>query len=55
MVDKITKIKKKISLLNLREKVYSGIVLTDEQQIFERAKPKRYLELTLDLFGGGKR
>ena len=56
MTDNIEGIKKKISVLNLNEKVYSNIDLTYEQQLYERGKPKKYLELTLELFKaiGGK-
>ncbi len=50
MADHIEEIKKKISVLNHDEKVYRGIDLTYEQQVYERGKPKGYLELTLELF-----
>lgn len=43
-------IKEKIAVLNLNEKVYSGLDLTYEQQVYERGKPKKYLETTLELF-----
>ncbi len=50
-------IKRKISTLNLYEKVYSDIVLPHDQQLYERAKPQKYLEATLRLFDaiGGRR
>src|SRR4030043_535458 len=56
MVNTINIIKEKIAVLNLNEKVYSGIDLTYEQQVYERGKPKKYLEAALELFKalGGK-
>lgn len=52
----INRIKEKIAVLNLNEKVYSGLDLTYEQQVYERGKPKKYLEAALELFKalGGK-
>jgi len=43
-------IKEKIAVLNLNEKVCSGLNLTSDQQFYERGKPKKYLEATLELF-----
>ena len=43
-------IKEKIAVLNLNEKVYSGLNLTSDQQFHERGKPQKYLEATLELF-----
>jgi len=50
MTDLIGKIKKKISVLNKNEKVYKGIDLTYSEQLYERGKPKKYFESTIELF-----
>jgi methyltransferase family protein len=50
MTETIEKIKEKISAINIDEKVFKGIDLTYEQQLYERGKPKKYLELTVELF-----
>ena len=54
--EQISEIKRKISSLNLNEKVFDGIDLTFGQQLYERGKPKKYFESTIELFKalGGK-
>lgn len=52
----LKEIKEKIATLSLKEKVFEDIELTYEQQMYERGKPKKYLEMTIELFNaiGGK-
>ncbi len=46
---KIASIKKRISTLNHHEKVFDGLRLSYREQVYERGKPKKYLELTFEL------
>ena len=43
-------------MLSLKEKVFEDVELTYEQQMYERGRPKKYLEMTIELFNaiGGK-
>lgn len=52
----LKEVKEEISQLNLKEKVFKNIDLTFKQQMYERVKPKEYLEMTIKLFSaiGGK-
>lgn len=46
----IDKIKRAILSLNGKDKIYEGIKLSKNKQIFERGKPMPYLQLTAALF-----
>ncbi|MCK4297362.1 MAG: methyltransferase domain-containing protein [Candidatus Marinimicrobia bacterium] len=46
----LKEIKKRIARLNFKEKTYENIELTYEQQTYERGKPIKYLEMTIELF-----
>lgn len=52
----VKEIKERIATLSLKEKIFEDIELTYEQQMYERGKPKKYLEMTIELFNaiGGK-
>ncbi len=52
----LKEIKERIARLNFKEKTYENIELTYEQQTYERGKPIKYLEITIELFNaiGGK-
>ncbi len=49
-MDNLEELKTMISGLSQNDKVYEEITLLPEQQYYERGKPKKYLEATLDLF-----
>jgi len=46
----LAKLKDDFAALSVDERVFAGVDLTVEQQTHERGKPKKYLELTMELF-----
>ena len=46
----LEEIKEKIARFNFQDKIFKEIELTSEQQMYERGKPKNYLEMTIELF-----